>query len=311
MWNGEDWDNFGGAIDMSLFAELGKDAHFNTVTATTFTGNLDGTATKATQDADGNTIADTYLKKSGGTMSGNIVLSDPYTGIGLGSNTGIEFGEREVLMVTGEEGIHFVTKGGTSSSIDSNGAYHGDVVGNADTATKATQDADGNELTDPQKYMHVSHLDSADFNDIRTTGIYMCKYGTYTNTPVNSWGVLRVYQIQNNSIKQEYVLENKPEVYVRYCTAGTWNAWGKVNAGNAVNDGNGNNIADTYETKSDSNAKFNETASYTNRLQRNKTYKVGDIAYSPNLPSWAYLECVTAGTTGDTEPDFSTIGTNS
>lgn len=53
----------------------------------------------------------------------------------------------------------------------------------------------------------------------------------------------------------------------------------------------------------------NNTASYTNRLQRNKTYSVGDIAYSPNLPSWAYLECTTAGTTGATEPDFSTVTT--
>lgn len=41
-------------------------------------------------------------------------------------------------------------------------------------------------------------------------------------------------------------------------------------------------------------------------LQRNKAYEVGDIAYSKNLPSWAYLECITAGTTGDKEPDFST-----
>lgn len=42
-------------------------------------------------------------------------------------------------------------------------------------------------------------------------------------------------------------------------------------------------------------------------LKRNKAYKVGDIAYSPNLPSWARLECVVAGTTGSTEPDFSSI----
>nr|DAJ51372.1 MAG TPA: L SHAPED TAIL FIBER PROTEIN [Caudoviricetes sp.] len=47
VWNGEDWDNFGGAIDMSLFAELGKDVKFNTVTATTFTGNLKGNADTA------------------------------------------------------------------------------------------------------------------------------------------------------------------------------------------------------------------------------------------------------------------------
>ena len=78
-------------------------------------------------------------------------------------------------------------------------------------------------------------------------------------------------------------------------------------ADKATSDANGNNIVDTYETKSDSNTKFNGTTSYTNRLQRNKEYKAGDIAYDPNLPSWAYLECVTAGTTGDTEPDFSEV----
>lgn len=44
-----------------------------------------------------------------------------------------------------------------------------------------------------------------------------------------------------------------------------------------------------------------------NLLKRSTAYKVGDIAYSPNLPSWAYLECTTAGTTGDTEPDFSNV----
>lgn len=41
-------------------------------------------------------------------------------------------------------------------------------------------------------------------------------------------------------------------------------------------------------------------------LQRNKAYAVGDIAYSASLPSYLRLECVTAGTTGASEPDFST-----
>ena len=63
VWNGTDWDNFGGAIDMSLFAELGKDARFNTVTAKTFTGNLDGIATKATADKYGTDIANNYVRK--------------------------------------------------------------------------------------------------------------------------------------------------------------------------------------------------------------------------------------------------------
>ena len=49
------------------------------------------------------------------------------------------------------------------------------------------------------------------------------------------------------------------------------------------------------------------TASFVNRLQRKKAYKVGDIVYSSKLPSWAYLECTQAGTTGNTEPNLSTI----
>lgn len=55
------------------------------------------------------------------------------------------------------------------------------------------------------------------------------------------------------------------------------------------------------------NGQSNTFHSGLNILARNKAYAAGDIAYSPNLPSWAYLECVTAGTTGDTEPDFSTV----
>ena len=38
-------------------------------------------------------------------------------------------------------------------------------------------------------------------------------------------------------------------------------------------------------------------------LQRNRTYQVGDIAYHKDLPSWARLECVKAGTTGAELPD--------
>lgn len=41
-----------------------------------------------------------------------------------------------------------------------------------------------------------------------------------------------------------------------------------------------------------------------------KSYSIGDIAYSKNLPSWAFAECTTAGTTGTSEPLWSsaTVG---
>lgn len=45
-----------------------------------------------------------------------------------------------------------------------------------------------------------------------------------------------------------------------------------------------------------------ENAMDFNMLKRNKAYSIGDIAYSSYLPSWARLECVTAGTTGATIP---------
>lgn len=67
---------------------------------------------------------------------------------------------------------------------------------------------------------------------------------------------------------------------------------------------------ETVSTKVDKKANqtdLDETVSFTNRLQRKKAYKVGDIVYSSKLPSWAYLECTQAGTTGNAEPNLSTI----
>ena len=46
-----------------------------------------------------------------------------------------------------------------------------------------------------------------------------------------------------------------------------------------------------------------------NQLRRNQAYQYGDIAYSNNLPSWAYLFCVQAGTTAASEPSFTSINT--
>lgn len=74
----------------------------------------------------------------------------------------------------------------------------------------------------------------------------------------------------------------------------------------------GNPVTDVTEvngkvTVTKSNGEKNEFFAGLNMLQRNKAYAVGDIAYSPNLPSWAYLECTAAGTTGGTEPSFGYI----
>lgn len=76
------------------------------------------------------------------------------------------------------------------------------------------------------------------------------------------------------------------------------------------------NVTDYVQSVTESNGKVTvtkgggESTTFNaglNILARNKAYAVGDIAYSPNLPSYLYLECMTAGTTGGTEPDMSTI----
>lgn len=44
-----------------------------------------------------------------------------------------------------------------------------------------------------------------------------------------------------------------------------------------------------------------------NVIGRIKAYVVGDMVYSPWLPSWAYLECIGAGVTGDANLDFTNV----
>ena len=63
----------------------------NTLTATSFTGALNGTADRATADADGNAIALTYLAKSGGTMAGELRF-----------NGGDQAGASKIVLETGK-----------------------------------------------------------------------------------------------------------------------------------------------------------------------------------------------------------------
>lgn len=48
-----------------------------------------------------------------------------------------------------------------------------------------------------------------------------------------------------------------------------------------------------------------------NILRRKTMYSIGDIAYTPLLKSYLYLECTTEGTTGNSIPDFSGKNENS
>lgn len=73
-------------------------------------------------------------------------------------------------------------------------------------------------------------------------------------------------------------------------------------AARAKADESGRVIADSYLGKTEKAV----SAGALQTLERNTAYKVGDIAYTTQLPAGYYLECVTAGTTGNTEPTFGT-----
>ena len=97
----------------------------NVLTVGSITGNATTatTATKALQDGEGNVIKDTYFKNTGGTISGALIVNAELQADNISSGN---------LIVNGVGRFN-------------NGLY-GNLTGNADTATKATQDSAGNTI---------------------------------------------------------------------------------------------------------------------------------------------------------------------
>ena len=58
----------------------------------------------------------------------------------------------------------------------------------------------------------------------------------------------------------------------------------------------------TYATKQEAGVPY--------QIKRNTAYKVGDVLTSPSLPPGCVIVVTQAGTTGSTEPDWTTIKSN-
>lgn len=176
-----------------------------------------------------------------------------------------EIGKSVLSIVANNDTLTFIHRDATKDSLTINNVGH---------ATKASQDGNGNNIatTYETKASHASDINSIN-NTINTKCLSSLTVTDASITATTVDGTTSTATVNN----------------IDHATT-------------ATNDANGNNIADTYETKADATNTYNSITSYTNRLQRNKAYSVGDIAYSSYLPSWARLECVTAGTTADTVP---------
>lgn len=250
----------------------------------TYRGTVDNFSSLPTGLTSDNT-GDMYnIKNAGGTdSSGNEIKAGDnvvWNGSGWDDQSGHvdlsdyytkeEIGKSVLSVVANNDTLTFIHRDATKDSLTINNVGH---------ATKASQDGNGNNIatTYETKASHASDINSIN-NTINTKCLSSLTVTDASITATTVDGTTSTATVNN----------------IDHATT-------------ATNDANGNNIADTYETKADATNTYNSITSYTNRLQRNKAYSVGDIAYSPNLPSWAYLECVTAGTTGDTKPDFSTV----
>ena len=140
VWNGESWDNLGGSVDMSLFAELGKDVRFNAVTATTFTGNLKGTADNATtaDTATRATAADNANRLGGYPLNSYSIGGNWGTVPRIGTDGGMEVGKYiDWHPVNGGSADYTSRWEANSDGTVTVGTINGTLNGNAATATNA------------------------------------------------------------------------------------------------------------------------------------------------------------------------------
>ena len=145
------------------------DGNIGTLTATEYSGNA-ATATKATQDGNGNVITNTYLPLSGGTITGNLIVNNENSSGSVGLLEDAEGGTIVLKSKNGTYQYHIDAYNDETIRIHTadlnpnddykqaswNGktgeliatSFTGPLKGNADTATKATQDGNGNTITD-------------------------------------------------------------------------------------------------------------------------------------------------------------------
>lgn len=201
-----------------------------------------------------------------------------------------------------------------SSHNDSSSAHANGIAGNAATATQATNatnatnDGKGNNIvnTYATKSSIASSVTTASLTVSGATSVPTANAGNSSNAIASTEFVAKSISALVNGAPEQ--LNTLNELATALGNDSNFSATITAELGKKLDE---SEASDTYVTKTLWQSSQNDMGTmlyqFTNQLQRNKKYKVGDIAYSPLLPSWAYLECITAGTTGDKEPDFSSV----
>lgn len=185
-WNGTDWDDLSGTVDLSIYAE--KADYQKTITSATANGatitfnHKDGTtstatvnnvasATAATNDAKGQKIDATY-EKIVDASNVHTSLQNSINGLSTGKQDKLTFDKAPTANSSNP-----VTSGGIKTALDTkpdktgegaSGTWGINITGNAKTATKATQDASGNVIT--TTYAKKSEIPSVSVKGVKISG---------------------------------------------------------------------------------------------------------------------------------------------
>lgn len=249
-------------------------------------------ATETTVDAtttytfgDWKSIDTRYLKLTGGTVTGQTIFSGKFTASGE-TSVPTPSTENNSKTIANTEFVHGVVSDLVNGAPDTLNTLQelAKSLGNDPNFSTTVLNKIGEKESKTDAQIEYKKLQDA----IPTKVSQLSNDSGYQKTaeiPIASH-TQNGYMSKDDKAKLDRITENLPDVdnYVQSVTESN----GKV----TVTKGNGESTT------------FNAGL---NILARNKAYVVGDIAYFPNLPSYLYLECTTAGTTGVTEPDMSTL----
>lgn len=235
----------------NIVADASGNVSINTVT----------NATKAAQDSDGNAINTTYLKRSGGTVEGDLTInSTKYTRrIRTGdSGVGLYFGEggKHVGIYDWSRNAEILTYDADTNILKASKIITGNITGNAGTSTKATQDSDGKQIN--TTYLKRNQTTQNDMNACTVEGIYRFNGSLSNAWTSQAWGTLLVFNNHfngasgvNDTFLVQLAFPTDGKIWTRQrVNTGAWSSWLKVahitdnvaSATKATQDKNGRDI---------------------------------------------------------------------
>lgn len=202
---------------------------------------------------------------------------------------------------------------------DVTGNVTGDVTGNltgnvTGTADKAVADGKGNNIVNT--YVTKSGLASSVTTATGKVTTLTATDGTLTNLTVTGQTTVPTANAGNSS----KAIANT-EFVAKSLAALVDSAPDQLNTLNELAKalGNDSNFAATMtaelakklnSTEAESTYATKQEAGVPYQIKRNTAYKVGDVLTSPSLPPGCVIVVTQAGTTGSTEPDWTTIKSN-